>query len=122
VKRISDTWQGNGASLDRLSSLRALPFQWLLPLAFFCVGLVYLYSAPHFEASDSDEHVGVIKWIAETGTLPVQAAEHDHLHAQEASQPPLYYPLMPLVWSALDTSYSADYFQRNPPAYIGHPD
>jgi len=122
VKRISDTWQGNGASLDRLSSLRALPFQWLLPLAFFCVGLVYLYSAPHFEASDSDEHVGVIKWIAETGTLPVQAAEHDHLHAQEASQPPLYYLLMSLVWSALDTSDFADYFQRNPLVYMGHPD
>lgn len=66
-------------------SCRRLPLHWLLPLAFFCVGLIYLYSAPHFEASDSDEHVGVIKWIAETGTLPVQSARHDHLHAQEAS-------------------------------------
>lgn len=108
--------------MDRISSLRALPFHRLLPLAFFCTGLTYLYSAPHFEASDSDEHVGVIKWIAETGTLPVQAAEHDHLHAQEASQPPLYYLLMSLVWSAFDTSDFADFFQRNPLVYMGHPD
>lgn len=104
------------------SALRAMPFRWLLPLAFFCVGLLYLYSAPHFEASDNDEHVGVIKWIAETGMLPVQSAEHDHLHAQEASQPPLYYLLMALVWSALDTSDFDDFFQFNPLVYMGHPE
>ena len=104
------------------SALRAMPFQWLLPLAFFCVGLLYLYSTPHFEASDSDEHVGVIKWIAETGMLPVQSAQHDHLHAQEASQPPLYYLLMALVWSAMDTSDFADFFQINPLVYMGHPE
>ena len=105
-----------------LSALRAMPFQWLLPLAFFSVGLLYLYSTPHFEASDSDEHVGVIKWIAETGMLPVQSAQHEHLHAQEASQPPLYYLLMAPVWSAMDTSDFDDFFQFNPLVYMGHPE
>lgn len=105
-----------------LSALRAMPFQWLLPLAFFFVGLLYLYGTPHFEASDSDEHVGVIKWIAETGMLPVQSAQHDHLHAQEASQPPLYYLLMAPVWSAMDTSDFDDFFQLNPLVYMGHPE
>ncbi len=47
--------------MDRLSSMRALPFQWLLPLAFFCVGLLYLYASPHFESPDSIYHLGVIK-------------------------------------------------------------
>lgn len=105
-----------------LSRWRALPFRWLLPLAFFCIGLIYLYSAPHFEASDNIPHVGVIKWIAESGTLPMQSAEHDHLYAQEGSQPPLYYALMSLVWRAFDTSDFADYFQRNDLVYIGHPE
>ena len=122
VKWTSSAWQDIGARITRLSSLRPLPFHWLLPLAFFCVGLLYLYSAPHFEASDSDEHVGVIKWIAETGMLPVQSAEHEHLHAQEASQPPLYYLLMSFVWSALDTSDFDDFFQFNPLVYMGHPE
>ena len=104
----------------RLAAWRKLPFHWLLPLAFFCTGLVYIYSAPHFEASDNIAHIGVIKWIAETGTLPVQSAEHDFLYAQEGSQPPLYYLLMSLVWSAFDTSDFDDYFQRNPYAFIGN--
>ncbi len=105
-----------------LEKWRRLPFHWLLPLTFFGVGLLYLYSAPHFEASDSDEHAGVIKWIAETGTLPVQSPDHDHLHAQEASQPPLYYLLMSLVWSALDTSDFDDFFQPNALVYMGAPE
>ena len=106
----------------RLSAWRRLPLGWLLPLAFFCIGLLYIYSAPHFEASDNFAHVGVIKWIAETGTLPVQSAEHDFLYAQEGSQPPLYYLLMSFVWSAFDTTDFNDYIQRNPYAFIGYPE
>lgn len=115
-------WQKLGLYERRLSWWRRLPFHWLLPLAFFCIGLIYIYSAPHFEASDNIPHVGVIKWIAETGTLPVQSAEHDFLYAQEGSQPPLYYWLMSFVWSAFDTADFDDYFQRNPYVLIGHPE
>lgn len=115
-------WQGNGICARPLSAWQKLPFHWMLPLAFFCIGLLYLYSTPHFEASDSDAHVGVIKWIGETGTLPVQSAEHDVLYGQEASQPPLYYLLMALVWSALDTADFDDYFQTNPLVLKGHPE
>ena len=105
-----------------LQHWRHPPFHWLLPLAFFGVGLLYLYSAPHFEASDTDKHVGVIKWIAETGALPRQSPDHARLHGQEASQPPLYYLLMSLVWSALDTSDFDAYFQRNALVYMGEPE
>ncbi len=81
-----------------------------MPLMFYCIGLCYLYASPHFEASDNMYHVGMIKWIAEAGELPVQASEHDHLYGQQASQPPLYYLLMSPVWAAFDTSDFDDYF------------
>lgn len=120
VKMTKMAWRSLEAR--QLSNWNSLPCHWLLPLAFFCIGLIYLYSAPHFEASDNDEHVGVIKWIAETGSLPVQSAQHDQLYAQEASQPPLYYMLMSLVWSALDTSDFDDFYQFNPLVFMGHPE
>ena len=105
----------------RLLSWHKLPLHWLLPLAFFCVGLVYLYSAPHFESPDSIYHAGVIKWIAETGALPIQSPDHEHLYAHEGSQPPLYYLLMTPVWLAIDTSDFADFYQTNPLVIAGRP-
>ena len=104
-----------------LMTWRELPFHWLLPTTFFCLGLIYLYATPNFEASDTDEHVGMIKWIAENGALPVQSDDHQELYGQEASQPPLYYLLMSLVWSALDTSDFDIYFYENPQATAGNP-
>lgn len=98
------------------------PFHWLLPLAFFCVGLIYLYATPHFEAPGSLHHIGVIRWIAETGALPVQSPDHERLYAQEASQPPLYYLLMTPIWQALDTADFEDLLHFNPLALKGHPD
>jgi len=99
-----------------------LPFQWLLPLAFFCIGLGYLYASPHFESPDSYYHLGVIKWIADHGgALPVQSPDHDHLYAHEGSQPPLYYLLMTPIWAAIDSSDFADFFQVNPLVIAGRP-
>ncbi len=95
---------------------------WLLPLLFFLIGLSYLYASPHFESPDSSFHTGVIKWIAETGTLPAQSANHEYMYGHEASQPPLYYLLMALVWSAFDTSDFDDFYQPNPLAFIGYPE
>ncbi len=97
----------------RPSSLERLPWRWLLPLLFLLIGLVYLYAAPNFEASDSPQHIGVIKWIAERGELPAQSPDHAQLFGQEASQPPLYYLLMAAVWGAFET---ADFDQRYLPS------
>ena len=85
------------------------------------VGLVYLYAAPNFEASDTVQHVGMIKWIAERGELPLQSAGHEHLYGQEASQPPLYYLLMALVWNAFDTSDFDARYLPSPFTVIGDP-
>ena len=90
--------------MQRRVALDKLPLNQLLPLIFFLVGLAYLYAAPNFEASDTVQHVGMIKFIAETGTLPVQSGDHDELYGQEASQPPLYYLIMSALWNAFDTS------------------
>ena len=104
-----------------LRAWRSLPLQWLLPLGFFLVGLVYLYAAPNFEASDTVEHVGMIKFIADTGTLPVQSGDHDELYGQEASQPPLYYLIMAAVWNAFDTSDFDERYLPSPFTVIGDP-
>ena len=105
----------------RLKHRASLSFHWLLPLLFFGIGLTYLYASPHFEASDTSGHVGVIKWIADHGTLPEQSANHEHIYGQEGSQPPLYYLLMTPIWSLLDTSDFDDFYIRNPLVIAGHP-
>ena len=102
-----------------LRAWRSLPLQWLLPLGFFLVGFVYLYAAPNFEASDTVEHVGMIKFIAETGALPVQSGDHNELYGQEASQPPLYYLIMAAVWNAFDTSDFDERYLPSPFTVIG---
>lgn len=98
---------------------RAPPFHWLLPLLFFLVGLAYLYAAPNFEASDTAQHVGMIKFIAETGALPVQSGDHKELYGQEASQPPLYYLIMAAVWNAFDTADFEARYLPSPFTVIG---
>ena len=69
-------------------------FIWIL-LAFLVLGLVYGLVIPPFENLDEIEHFGVIRYIADTGRLPVHgipAAQMYH-YRQEASQPPLYHLL-----------------------------
>ena len=105
-----------------LAAARELPFHWLLPLAFFCIGLLYLYASPHLESPDSIYHVGVIKHIAETGALPVQSPDHDELYAHEGSKPPLYYLLMTPLWRITDTGDFAEILRLNPLVFKGHPD
>ena len=107
--------------MNSLRRLERLPGQWLLPLLFLLVGLVYLYAAPNFEASDSVQHIGVIKWIAERGELPAQSPDHAQLFGQEASQPPLYYLLMAAVWNAFDTADFDARYLPSPFTAIGVP-
>ena len=91
-----------------------------MPLVFFMTGLVYLYAAPNFEASDTVQHVGMIKFIAETGAMPVQSGDHNELYGQEASQPPLYYLIMAAVWNAFDTSDFDARYLPSPFTVIGN--
>ena len=90
-----------------------------MPLVFFLTGIVYLYAAPNFEASDTAQHVSMIKFIAEEGALPVQSGGHDQLYGQEASQPPLYYLIMAALWKAFDTSDFEARYLPSPFTVIG---
>ena len=108
-----------GHQLQQRVAREKLPLQWLLPLLFFLAGLIYLYAAPNFEASDTVEHVGMIKFIAESGALPVQSGDHNELYGQEASQPPLYYLIMAAVWNVFDTSDFDDRYLPSPFTVIG---
>ena len=119
---VDPTRQAEALFVNRLKGITELPFQWLLPLIFFCLGLVYLYASPNFESPDSIYHIAVIKWIAEhDGALPVQSPDHNHLYKQEASQPPLYYLLMTPIWLSVDTEDFDEVYYRNPLVNIGHP-
>ncbi len=72
-------------------------FRSVLPLllAFVGLGLVYGVTVPPFENLDEIEHFGVIRYIADTGQLPVHGipAQEVYHYRQEASQPPLYHLL-----------------------------
>ena len=107
--------------LRQRATLERLPLHWLLPVIFFLVGLLYWYASPNFEASDTIQHVDMIKWIAEHGTLPLQSADHANLYGQEASQPPLYYLLMTPIWQLVDTSDFDDRFRKSPFTIVGDP-
>ncbi|MYD11144.1 MAG: hypothetical protein F4X02_14015 [Chloroflexi bacterium] len=101
---------------------REAPYHWLLPLVFFCVGLVYLFASPNFEASDTERHVALINWIAKHGQLPVQSPSKDTVYRQQASQPPLYYLVMAAIWRVMDTAEFDDYYQPNPLVIAGVPE
>jgi 4-amino-4-deoxy-L-arabinose transferase-like glycosyltransferase len=67
----------------------------LILLAYLVLGLACGLVVPPFENLDEIEHLGAIRYVADTGRLPahgIPAAEEYH-YRQEASQPPLYYLL-----------------------------
>lgn len=108
--------------MTRFKRWTTYPYHIVLPLSFFLIGLIYIYSVPHFESPDSTTHVAMIQWVTEHGgELPVQSKAHGQLYGQQASQPPLYYLLMMPVWSVFDTGDFDDYYQLNPHAIAGHP-
>lgn len=108
--------------MTRLQYWTKLPFRWILPIVFFCIGLCYLYVTPHFETPDSVTHVAMIQSVTENnGELPVQSKGHGELYGQQASQPPLYYFLMMPVWSVFDTSDFDTFLNFNELAISGYP-
>ncbi len=64
-------------------------------LAYLSLGLAYGVILPPFENLDELEHFEVIRYVADTGRLPVHNAPdvQQYQMRQEISQPPLYYVL-----------------------------
>jgi hypothetical protein len=95
-----------------------------------CILAIYLVLAlvcsvvvTPFENLDEIEHFGVVRYIVETGSLPVHGRPDARLYhyRQEASQPPLYYVLSSGLASLLGLrANDADsHLQRNPYVVCG---
>jgi 4-amino-4-deoxy-L-arabinose transferase-like glycosyltransferase len=86
--------------------------------AYLALALTYGVVVPPFEGLDEVEHFGVVRYVADTGRLPVQgdAALAAYRVRQEASQPPLYYlvagPLLRLT--GISTADTGNYLVPNP--------
>ena len=64
-------------------------------LAYLALGLANGLVIPPFENLDEIEHFGAVRYVTDTGQLPVHGipAAEEYRYRQEASQPPLYYLL-----------------------------
>ncbi len=67
----------------------------IILICFVLLALAFGLIIPPLENLDELEHVGVIRYIAETGRLPVHGTPEAEVYhyRQEASQPPLYHLL-----------------------------
>ena len=90
----------------------------LLVVAYLALAIAYGLVIPPFENLDEVEHFGVVRYVTDTGRLPVQgdtALTTYHIR-QEASQPPLYYllaaPLLRLT--GVSTADTRVYLTPNP--------
>ena len=76
----------------------------MLLAVFVLLGAVYAIVTPLFEVSDELWHYPMVKTLADGQGLPVQNPASPGAWRQEGSQPPLYYALMALATSWIDTS------------------
>ncbi len=94
----------------------------LLLVAFFLVGLLYVWAVPVFEAPDESPHFSFADEIRRSRGLPQQIPGSKKTPwAQEGSQPPLYYILVATLISPLDRSDLAELTRHNPHAILGDP-
>ena len=76
----------------------------LVLILFVTVGSTFALTTPLFEASDELWHYPVVWNIAQGNGLPVLNPNEPGPWRQEAGQPPLYYYMMALATSWIDTS------------------
>jgi 4-amino-4-deoxy-L-arabinose transferase-like glycosyltransferase len=97
----------------------------LILLLFITLAVIYSLVTPPFEAGDESRHYAVVKYIADTGHLPVQnlpATQNIQPHwSHEGNQPPLYYALAAALTGWIDTGGWDEVFQYNPHTTIGNP-
>jgi len=91
-------------------------------IAFSCLGIIYSLVTPPFEAGDESRHYAVVKYMADTGQLPIQQHGEAQIHwSHEGNQPPLYYAMAAALTFWIDTGRWNDVFWYNPHATIGVP-
>lgn len=101
------------------------PLASLITLLFITLAIIYSLVTPPFEAGDESRHYAVVKYMVETGQLPVQhvpeTAAIQHHWSHEGSQPPLYYGLAAALTFWIDTGDWDEVFWYNPHTTIGNP-
>jgi len=94
----------------------------LVLLGFIILAIIYSIVTPPFEAGDESRHYAVVKYMADTGRLPVQRPGAAQIHwSHEGNQPPLYYALAALLTFWIDTGDWDDVYWYNPHTTIGNP-
>jgi hypothetical protein len=87
-------------------------------LTYVVLALSYVFDTPVFEKPDEDTHFAYVRYVSQTGALPVQQVGSPAAWAQEGSQPPLYYALAAMVARSFDTSDFERLQAHNPyPSY-----
>jgi 4-amino-4-deoxy-L-arabinose transferase-like glycosyltransferase len=90
-------------------------------VAFLILGISYALATPPLEASDEYKHYPFVQYVQTTRVLPVLAPDNPGLWLQEAAQPPLYYVLMAILTTGIDTADLPELHHKNPQAFIGNP-
>ena len=94
----------------------------LIWLAFIALAVIYSLITPPFEAGDESRHYAVVKYMADTGQLPVQQPGEAQIHwSHEGNQPPLYYALAAALTFWIDTGDWNEVYWYNPHTTIGDP-
>ena len=98
------------------------PLQWILAI-YLVIGSCYLVATPVFEANDEIWHFGFVRYLRETGELPVQVFDGaDTWYQQHGSQPPLYYGLVALLTAPLSIDDADSYQLLNPHVSANQPE
>ena len=104
------------------TTIKNHPLAVLILLAFILLALLYSLVTPPLEAGDESRHYAVVKYMADTGRLPVQQEGEAQIHwSHEGNQPPLYYALAAGLTFWIETGSWDDVFRYNPHTSIGNP-
>jgi hypothetical protein len=94
----------------------------VIMISYVILAFGYSVATPPLEAGDESRHYAVVKYMADTGQLPVQQPSPAQIHwSHEGNQPPLYYALAALLTGWIDTGTWEDVYWYNPHTTIGNP-
>lgn len=97
----------------------------IILILYFFLASMYALATPPLEASDEYKHYPVVHFIENQWQLPILDPKAPGRWLQEGAQPPLYYSLMAIITSPVDTSNGKvtldSIYHLNKYAFIGNP-
>lgn len=92
----------------------------LVVLLYVLLGVTYALATPPLESSDEYKHYPVVQYIQNEHALPFLDPDDPGRWLQEAAQPPLYYIIMALLTSWIDTGDLPQVHVVNPHVFTGN--